>query len=364
MTIENIARHFKINGEIIEAEPFGSGHINDTYLLVYNQSGTEKKYILRKINKYVFKRPEIVIQNSLKITDHIKNHLINSGIKDISRRVVQFVKTFDDKPFFTDENDDYWCVILFIENAYTVDYVRKPNQAYEVAKAFGLFQKLISDAPVNEYQYTIPDFHNLQKRLNLFDSVLADDMYSRKESAKPEIELALKYRFLETRIESLLNDNTLPLRVVHNDTKINNVMLDMETGIGICVIDLDTVMPGYIIFDFGDMVRTFTSPVAEDEQDISKVTMRMDIFRALVHGYLSQLKEILTQAEIDNLVYGAQLITYEQSIRFLTDYLNGDVYYSTSYDNHNLVRARNQFALLESILKNLDNMEKIVHNFI
>ena len=364
MTIEKIIKQFKLKGKLITAKPFGNGHINDTYLLVYNQSGTEKKYILRKINKYVFKKPETVIQNSLKITDHIKNHLKNSGIKDTSRRVVQFVKTFDDKPFFTDENHDYWCVILFIENAYTVDYVRKPNQAYEAAKAFGLFQKLISDAPVNEYQYTIPDFHNLQKRLNLFDSVLADDMYSRKESAKPEIELAKKYRFLETRIESLLERDELPLRIVHNDTKINNVMLDNETDEGICVIDLDTVMPGYIISDFGDMVRTFTSPVAEDEQDISKVTMRMEIFEALVNGYLFQLKEILTQAEIDNLVYGAQLITYEQSIRFLTDYLNGDVYYSTAYSDHNLIRARNQFALLESIMGKSDSMKNTIKFFL
>ena len=364
MEIKDIIAHFRINGSILKAEPFGNGHINDTYLLVYNQSGTGKKYILRKINKYVFKRPETVIQNSLKITGHIKNHLKNSGIKDISRLVVQFVKTFDDKPFFTDENDDYWCVILFIENAYTVDYVRKPNQAYEAAKAFGLFQKLISDAPVNEYQYTIPDFHNLQRRLNLFDSVLADDMNSRKESAEPEIELALKYRLLETRIESLLERDELPLRIVHNDTKINNVMLDNETDEGICVIDLDTIMPGYIISDFGDMVRTFTSPAAEDEKDTSKVTMRIDIFKALVHGYLSQLKEILTQAEIDNLVYGAQLITYEQSIRFLTDYLNGDVYYTTAYDNHNLVRARNQFALLKKIIEQSGEMEKIVKEFV
>ena len=353
MSIENIATHFRINGSILKAKPFGNGHINDTYLLVYNQSGTEKKYILRKINKYVFKRPETVIQNSLKITDHIKNHLKNSGIKDTSRRVVQFVKTFDDKPFFTDENHDYWCVILFIENAYTVDYVRKPNQAYEAAKAFGLFQKLISDAPVNEYQYTIPDFHNLQKRLNLFDSVLADDMYSRKESAKPEIELAKKYRFLETRIASLLNDNALPLRVVHNDTKINNVMLDNDTNEGICVIDLDTVMPGLALYDFGDMVRTATNTAEEDERDLSKVEMDISMYRALEEGYLSTAGKFLIPKEIELLPFSGQLITFEIGIRFLTDYLQNDVYFKTHRDKQNVDRCRKQFKMVESMERTL-----------
>ncbi|MCF6270080.1 MAG: aminoglycoside phosphotransferase family protein [Melioribacteraceae bacterium] len=361
--IEKIISNFRICGDFIEAKPFGNGHINDTFLVSYNQAGIEVKYILRKINKYVFKNPEVVIQNTVNVISHITEKLKAEGVKEISNYVIQLVKSKNNNFHYIDDNKDYWCAVFFIENTYTVESVRTEEQAYQAAKAFGRFQKLLIDAELNQYKDTIPNFHNLDSRLIVFDKALEKDEVGRAKKIEEELEKAKLYRNISKKITDLIKGNELPIRITHNDTKINNVMLNKETNNGQCVIDLDTVMPGTVLYDFGDMVRTSTSPVEEDEKDISKVTMRINIFEALVKGYLEELSDVLTELEITNLIYGVKVIVYEQAIRFLTDYIMNDVYYNINYSEHNLVRARTQIALLESIEEQTEAMEKIVKKY-
>ncbi|MEN8119696.1 MAG: phosphotransferase [Bacteroidota bacterium] len=362
--IKKLTGHFVVYGDYLTAKPFGNGHINDTFLVSYNQAGINVNYIIRKINKYVFKQPEIVVNNSVKISLHIKNKLEALGETEISRKTLTFVKTRDDKYYHIDQEQDYWCMVLFFEDAYTVDYVKTKEQAYNAAKAFGKFQKLIIDAKVADYEDSIPEFHHLPKRLAAFDDVLRTDPSGRLKNIRQELKLIDKNRAISEEFVELIKSNKLPVRISHNDTKINNVMIDSRTDEGLSVIDLDTVMPGIILNDFGDMVRTSTCPVAEDEKDISKVKVQIDVFEALTKGYLEELVDYVTETEINKLVFGAKLIVYEQAVRFITDYLAGDVYYSTSYEDHNLVRAKNQLALLESICQQESKMEGIVAKYV
>ncbi|MEE9431766.1 MAG: phosphotransferase [Melioribacteraceae bacterium] len=361
--IEKIISNFRIYGDFIEAQPFGSGHINDTFLITFNQAGVKVKYILRKINKYVFKSPQIVVDNTANVIEHITKKLKAENVKEISNKVMQLVETKDSKFHYLDKNEDYWCSVFFIQNAYTVETVETKEQAYQAAKAFGCFQKYLIDAEVESYKDSIPNFHSLESRLIAYEKAIKENPVGRVELLQEEIKLANKYKSLSKKITELISNGELPIRITHNDTKINNVMLNKETHKGECVIDLDTIMPGTILYDFGDMVRTSTSPVEEDEKDSSKVFMRIEIFEELVKGYLEELSEVLQEVEIENLIYGAKVIVYEQAIRFLTDYILNDIYYSTAYAEHNLVRARTQFTLLESIENQTVEMEKIVEKY-
>jgi hypothetical protein len=361
--IEKIIKNFRINGDFLGAKPFGNGYINDTFLVTYNQAGLKVEYILRKINRYVFQTPQIVVDNTVNVTNHITEKLKEIGEKEISNHVMKLVETKNSKYYYVDNKNDYWCTTLFIKNAYTAEYVETDEQAYQAAKAFGRFQKLLIDADVSSYKDSIPNFHNLESRLVAFNNAIKDNSIERVAKAKEEIELVNSYRFLSEKITNLIKSNELPIRITHNDTKLNNVMLNKETNKGQCVIDLDTVMPGTVLYDFGDMVRTSTSPAEEDEKDVSKVTMRLNIFEALVKGYLEELAEVLTEVEISNLIYGAKVIVYEQAVRFLTDYIMNDLYYSISYPEHNLVRTRTQLALLKSIDIQTNEMKEIVKRY-
>lgn len=361
--IEQIISNFKIDGEFIGIKPFGNRHINETFLVTFNQAGLKTEYIFRKINKYVFKNPVIVVDNTVNVINHITKKLMEAGESNISNHVMELIETKDSKYYFIDAQDDYWCSVVFIKDAYTVEYVETSEQAYQAARTFGRFQNQLIDADVNEYKDSIPNFHNLESRLIAFDIAVKENSVGRIKDASKEIELANSFRFISEKIINLIKNNELPIRITHNDTKINNVMLNKETNEGECVIDLDTVMPGTVLYDFGDMIRTSTSPVEEDEKDISKVTMRLDIFEALAKGYLEELAEALTEVEISNLIYGAKVIVYEQAIRFLTDYIMNDVYYSISYPEHNLIRTRTQLALLESIDEQTEEMERIVEKY-
>ena len=359
--IKRILNNFNINGEFIDAKAYGSGHINDTLLVRYMLSGKQINYILRKINNFVFKEPKLIIENTINVTNHIREKLIEVNEPYINSKVLTLLGTKNGNSYYVDEND-YWCLLHFIQGAYTVDHVDNSEQAYEAAKAYGKFQKYLSDFDTSQCYITIKNFHNLSNRIKIFEEAIRLDSKKRIEGITQEIEIAKSYIFLKDEYENLKKKN-LPMRITHNDTKINNIMLQNESNKGLCVVDLDTVMPGIILNDFGDMVRTFTSPALEDAKDFSKVKMRLPIFDALVKGYLEELNNYLTQDEINNLVLGSKIIVYEQAIRFLTDYIAGDVYYKVEYDIHNLNRARNQFALLSSIEEQTEQMEKVIEKY-
>lgn len=352
--VRAVARQFQIYGEFHSAEPYGSGHINDTYCVVFDQAGTCVRYIFQRINHLVFKNPVALMENIARVTLHLG--VQSAGAGDASRRSLTLVHARDGRPFHQDADGNHWRVYLFIEQARTYDAVESPAQAFEAAKAFGLFQKMLANLPAPRLHDTIPDFHHTPKRFLALEKAIAADAFNRAVLAKPEIEFALRHK----SITSILLEARLPERVTHNDTKFNNVMLDDETGQGICVIDLDTVMPGLALYDFGDMVRTTTSPVKEDERDLSKVTMQFPMFEGLVRGYLSSAGGFLTKDEKRLLAFSGKLITFEIGLRFLTDFLAGDTYFKVHRDGHNLDRCRTQFKLVESIASHEDAMNELV----
>jgi Ser/Thr protein kinase RdoA (MazF antagonist) len=351
-----VARQFQIEGEILEAQPFGSGHINDTFRVMFRNGGEPFYHILQKINRNIFKNPDALMQNIQRVTAHLTTQVQNEPDRD--RRVLPLIPTRSGDAWHIDEDGEYWRAYHYIIGARTYDAVRSTDQAFQAARAFGRFQSLLAELPEPRLHDTIPDFHNTPKRFEALMMAISADTACRAALAKPEIEFALSHE----PIVSVLLDAKLPERVTHNDTKFNNVMLDDATGEGICVVDLDTVMPGLAPYDFGDMVRTTTSPTEEDEQDLSKVTMQFPMFDALVRGYLSSAGGFLTKDERKLLAFSGKLITFEIGIRFLTDYLSGDTYFRIHREGHNLDRCRSQFKLLQSIEQQQDRMEQLVNS--
>jgi hypothetical protein len=356
--VRAVAAHFQIPGEFLEAAPYGSGHINDTYCVVFNQGGTRVRYIFQRINHDVFKHPAALMENIQRVTAHLAKK--STGDADQARRGLTLIPARDGRPYYyCGESGNHWRAYVFIEQARTFDAVESAPQAFQAAQAFGNFQKRLADLPAPRLHDTIPDFHHTPKRFAALEKAIAADVVNRAKLAGPEIEFALRHQ----AICSVLLDANLPERVTHNDTKLNNVMLDDATGEGICVIDLDTVMPGLALYDFGDMVRTTTSPAKEDERDLSKVMMQFPMFEALARGYLSSAAGFLTPAEKKFLPFSGQLITFEIGIRFLTDFLAGDTYFKVHRDGHNLDRCRTQFKLVESIEQQEEPMNQLVEGF-
>ncbi len=296
------------------------------------------------------------MENIERVTGHLAAQVADHP--DRERRVLTLIPTRRDGVLHQDADGNYWRAYRFIENATTYNSVESPGQAYEAAKAFGEFQRMLADLPEPRLHDTIPDFHHTPKRFAALERAIAADVAGRAGQAGPEIEFALARRTLS----NALIDAELPERVTHNDTKINNVMLDDTTGEGTCVIDLDTVMPGLAAYDFGDMVRTATSPAAEDERDLSKVNMQFPLFEALARGYLSTAGGFLTPPERENLAVAGKVITFEIGIRFLTDHLSGDTYFKVHREGHNLDRCRTQFKLLESIEQQEGEMNRLVRS--
>jgi Ser/Thr protein kinase RdoA (MazF antagonist) len=352
--VRAVAAQFVIHGEFVSAEPYGSGHINDTYCALFHQAGTPVRYILQRINHNIFKQPAALMQNVERVTAHLAAKV--AGQPDATRRVLTLIPTRAGRNWHVDADGNHWRAYLFIEKARTYDAVESTDQAFKAARAFGQFQKLLADLPAPRLHDTIPDFHHTPKRFAAFEAALAADVAKRAALAQPEIEFARRHQALT----SVLLDAHLPERVTHNDTKFNNVMLDDATGEGICVIDLDTVMPGLALYDFGDMVRTTTSPAKEDEKDLSKVRMQFPMFEALVRGYLETAGGFLTPDEKRLLPVAGQLITFEIGLRFLTDFLAGDVYFKVHREGHNLDRCRTQFKLVESIAAQEAEMNRLV----
>ena len=356
--VRDVARHFQIYGEFRSAEPYGSGHINDTYCAIFDQAGTVTRYILQRINHNIFKKPVSLMENIQRVTTHLAGKM--SGEPDFSRRVLTLIPVRNGLFYHHDEQGNYWRAYLFIEKAKTYDAVESAGQAFEAARAYGRFQKRLADLPAPRLHDTIPDFHHTPKRFAALVKAIENDAANRAGLAKAEIDFALQ----RAAIVDVLINAKLPERVTHNDTKFNNVMLDDVTGEGVCVVDLDTLMPGLTLYDFGDMVRTTTSPAKEDELDLTRVAMQMPMFEALLKGYLTFAVDFLTPAEKRLLAFSGKLITFEIGLRFLTDFLGGDTYFKVHRNGHNLDRCRTQFKLVESIEHQEAQMNKLVEEFL
>ena len=349
-----VTHEFDVEGEFQSAKPYGSGHIHDTYCVTFDDGSRAKRIILQRINTTIFTNPIAVMENIERVTAHLRLQL--HGRTDADRRVLRLVPLRDGRNWHVDAEGRYWRAYWFIERARTYDAVSSPRQALEAAKAFGEFQRLLADLPEPRLHESIPEFHNTSKRFAAFEHTVAEDAAGRGAEAREETEFALSRKAVATALANA----GLPERATHNDTKLNNVLLDDETGQGICVIDLDTVMPGLAAYDFGDMVRTMTCPAAEDERDLSRVSMDFELFEAVLRGYLEGAGSFLTEQERDSLMIGAKVIIFEQGIRFLTDFLAGDTYYKVSRQDQNLDRCRTQFKLLQSIEEQENAMTRLM----
>ena len=352
---KSIISNFSLYGDLISVEPYGNGHINDTFAVVCDQCGTRVRYILQRINTNVFRDPVNLMDNISRVTSHLATKADNC------RQTLTLVPAKDGKSYIVDADGNYFRTYLFIENATSYDILENSRQAYEAASAFGKFQADLADIPGGRLVETIKDFHNTPARVAQLENAIKLDKMNRVKDVAAEIDFVLSRKSMTEKLIALQNEGAIPERITHNDTKLNNVMIDDATGKGICVIDLDTVMPGLAHYDFGDMVRTGTSPAPEDEVDLSKIYMRFENFEALLRGYCSTAGKVLNDCELEHLPFAGALITLEIGTRFLTDYLEGDVYFKTHRAGHNLDRCRSQFQLVRSIESQHNEMMNLLN---
>ena len=351
--MKEILRAFALEGKVTDLRECTAGHINGTYRVTTDQA----RYILQKINKSVFQKPWEVMENVVKVTDHIRKKLVAEG-KDPTRGTLSFVKA-GDKYYFQDARGDFWRAYRFVEGD-CLQSCDSPDLFMRVGRAFGVFQRQLADFDASTLHEVIPDFHNTEKRYEAFEAAVADDACGRAKSCLREIE------FLRARKSDCgilvrgLREGKYPLRVTHNDTKLNNVIMDPSTGEGLCVIDLDTVMPGSLLYDFGDAIRSGASSAGEDERDLSKTHIVPELFAAFAGGFIDGLGGKITDAEHAALPQSARILTIETGMRFLTDYLSGDTYFRIHHEGHNLERAKNQLRLAESIEDAMPTLERLV----
>ncbi len=362
MDIKDVVKQFGFEGELKSVNEFGSGHINKTYIALYDCNGNEKRYVVQEINTAVFKDPEGLMENVFAVTEYLKEIIAENG-GNPERETLSFIRTRDGKMYYETEEGRCFRAYVFVENSVSYDSADTPELFGKSGAAFGKFQNMLAEFPAETLNETIPNFHNTAWRFEneFLQSIFAasNELLSECED---DIEFVTARRDDMSVLSDLLEDGKLPLRVTHNDTKLNNVMFDEDTNECVCVIDLDTVMPGLALYDFGDSIRFGASTAAEDEQNLDNVSLDLDYFKAYVRGYLSEAGETLTQEEKHYLAFSAKLMTLECGMRFLTDYLNGNIYFKTKYDKHNLIRARNQFKLVEDIEGKLDEMNRIVRS--
>ena len=352
MEKKEILSKFQAEGGVSSIEPYGSGHINHTYLAEM-ESG--KKYILQGINTTIFKDTDQLMENIIGVTSYLREEIIRNG-GDPKRETLTVVMTRDDKPYFTDDAVEKWRVYEFIEDAETFDAVESREDFYQSAVAFGKFQAMLANYPADTLHETIPQFHDTAKRYRDFEKAVEADVKGRAAEVAPEIAFVRERAKETSMLHEMLAKGELPLRVTHNDTKLNNIMLDPKTHQAVCVIDLDTVMPGLSAHDFGDAIRFGANTAAEDEPDVSKVSLDLELFEIYVKGFLEGCGGRLTQKEVEVLPMGAKMMTLECGMRFLADYLEGDVYFKISREKHNLDRCRTQFALVADMEKKWDQM--------
>ena len=357
-SLKKLAEKFNIEGEVKDVVLFGNGHINETYKVFTDKN----MYTLQKINKVVFPDPAAIMENSVGVTGFLAEKIKARG-GDIYRETLHFLKADEGKYYVIDENGDYWRSWIFIDKATAHEVVTGPEMLEESGRAFGEFQRQLADYPADTLHEVIKDFHNTPARFKQLTDAIEANKSGRKGNCKAEIEFALSREEAAGELMKLLNEGKLPLKVTHNDTKMSNILVDDETNKAVCIIDLDTVMPGLTAFDYGDSLRAGASTAAEDEADLSKVWFDLGLFEAYTKGFLSVCKDALTELELETLPLGAKLMTYEVGIRFLADYINGDVYFRTKYPEHNLVRARNQFKLVKDIEDKWDKIMEIIHKY-
>ena len=353
---------FSRNEQVLNWKPFGHGHINDTFLIQTTKDDAPD-FILQRKNHHVFKNVPGMLNNIVSVTDHIRKRLIAEGEAEPDRKVMNYLSATDGKHYVQDENGNYWTLFLYIRDSHGIEEVTDADQAYSAGKAFGRFQLQISDMDGTALIETIPGFHNGKIRYQQFLDAVSLDKAGRCSEMKQETDQLLQRADEMLMLQNWLNEGKLPLRITHNDTKINNILYDKNSQI-LCIIDLDTVMPGTILFDFGDAIRTLGNSAVEDEADLSKIYFQTDYFVAFTSGYLSESNKFLSRLEKENLVYSCRYMVWEQTIRFLTDYLNGDIYYKISYPEHNRVRTLSQLGYLKVLEENAPAMEKYVAQYL
>ncbi len=359
---ENIVPEFRINGKPFESRRIGAGHINDTFLVkIHQESGHD--YVLQRINRRIFRDIPKLMDNIERVTSHIRGRIGIIPGSDPDRECLTLIPAIDGKKYFLDERGDYWRMYISIKDCHSYDIVRTAGQAFEGGRAFGCFQASLADLPGGPLHETIPDFHNIIKRLNDFFSVIQRDPLNRAVTVKQETAFVEKRVNEMMKVLDLAGQGKIPLRITHNDTKFNNVLLD-ENDKALCIIDLDTVMNGYVLYDFGDSIRTTANTGAEDEKDLRKVSMNISLFEAFATGFLSQLAGHLKNDEKDILAFSSGLMTFIIGLRFFTDYIDGDNYFKIHYPEQNLIRTRAQFKLLESMEGQYENMQRIVDSII
>jgi len=362
MNIRNVIDSFLIRGNFISEEQYGNGHINDTRLVVTEDRGERFSYILQKINKNVFKNPPELMENYVGVTEFLRGIITEKG-GDPLRETLNVIKSRDGFDYYVDRNGEYWRLLLFVSDSMSYDKVERPEQFYDSAVAFGNFQYLLRDYPAETLHETIVNFHNTPDRFKKFVSAVERDEKGRAKDVKADIDFVLARKDFAETLERAHAEGRLPLRVTHNDTKLNNVLFDKTTGKALCVVDLDTIMPGYSVNDFGDSIRFGATTALEDEADLSKVNFDISLYELYVKGFIEGAKGGLTEGELEMLPIGAIMMTYECGMRFLTDYLEGDIYFKIARPNHNLDRARNQFKLVADMEANLEKMHEIVKKY-
>lgn len=358
MDFKEIIFNFKVSGDFLSCEKYGNGHINETYLVQLKEGNSIKKYILQKINNHIFKDVEGLMNNIVYVTNFIQDKLRKQNI-DPSNKTLTVIYTKDDKPYFK-INESYYRLYIYIDNTVTFQIVKSSNDFEKCALGFGEFYNLLSGFDASKLVEVIPDFHNTKKRYQDFLLAVRNDKCDRVKTCLEEIKFIQDREKYYNLIVDMLEKNAIPLRVTHNDTKLNNILFDEKTKDPMAVIDLDTIMPGSICYDFGDSIRFGTNTSFEDEKDLSKVHFDFNLYKIYLNAFLSSLGNSITQTEKNNLALGSIMMTIECGMRFLADYLEGDHYFHTSYINHNLIRARTQIKLVAEMEKSFDKMNSLI----
>ncbi len=349
--LAEIGAHFQLDGAYVGCERYHGGHINDTYFATYSASSGPRRYVHQRINVSIFRDPHALTRNISAVTRHVREKLLARNTPDIERRVLRLLPTRDGLEMLVTTHGDYWRTYPFIEDTVCYGTAPTPSEAFSAARAFGEFAALLDDFPVAELHETLPRFHDTPARFHALLSAIDSDVQNRAASAEGEIASALRLEPLCTALQDVAAAGNVPIRATHNDTKITNVLFDRGSGEAICILDLDTIMPGLTLYDVGELVRTASTRAAEDEPDASKVHVDPDLFEAVANGFVAGAGAMLTSDEREAFVTAGKVLAFENGIRFLADYLNGDVYFRVHHDKQNLDRARAQFAVVDSLAR-------------